>query len=694
MIQNPLPIRPIPYEDESPASLLIRAAENNGFVSVLQLLSAYRFPSQSDEWLVASFVDQTRFAKIIHAMGLHTDCISLAYRRTGLTSKSPRDMNGMGLPERLFRNGANVYCPECLKEQPYWRKGWSILPIATCNKHGSRLLQDCPLCKQPLPLTRNRLLHCSCGHDLRQGKAELADTKGTQWWLSLMTPQNQDAVDRMLSFWSALREVDGLEDSTTAEGWRLHTTMKWYHGDQCIDEVLAIIEPRSPYIHPRLQLLPFLREKGDLCAFAKQVLKRHATFAFATNPRQHENQVSQEEAAAALGITTWHIKKMIKANQIEFITSHLGRANLIPSNEIERILRQLSATQQNEHVHQRLSARYSLTGIIKNILAGYARSDGYDLTEGLMTLQFFGMVEMTSSDPDWLAIPEVAAKLSMHPVVVWNIIKHRLLPAQKKMIGRSKKNVVHIRDIEAFQTNFVTAGRLARSVGASQSTFAHKLMNMGIKPIAGPSIDGTIVYIFRKIDLQCIELSDLKSTNTFKAPPGRRHKGLKGGTPSGLLLTEVTKLFGLENIHQTLMLVRKGILEKQPSIERAVRITEKSVEQLTKTLADPKLVDINEAINTLDTTETILYLRWVHTGAMKVLDFVHWRFVHKDELQYVWELQENYYTASQAGTFLNVHRSHIPNIERKGLIKSLILEGKRRLRLYRREDVKALAIAK
>ncbi len=691
MIQHPLPIRPIPYGDESPASLLIRAAENNGFVSVLQLLSAYRFPSQSDEWLVASFVDQTRFAKIIRAMGLHTDCISLAYRRTGPTSKSPREMNGMGLPERLFRNGANVYCPECLKEQPYWRKGWSILPIATCNKHGSRLLQDCPLCKKPLSLTRNRLLHCSCGHDLRQGKAEMADPKGTQWWLSLIAAQNQDALDRMLSFWSALREVDGLEDSTTAEGWRLHTTMKWWHGDRCIDEVLAIIEPRSPYIHPRLQLLPFLRERGDLCGFAKQVLNRHSTFTFATNPRQHEGQVNQEEAAATLGITPWHIRRMIKAGQINSTTPHLGRAKLISPNEIERVLRQLSATQQNNHTRQKLSGRHSLTGIIQNIISGYARTDGYDLAEGLLTLQFSGMVEMVSSDPDWLAIPAIATKLGMHPVVVWNIIKHRLLPAQQKIIGRSKKNVVHIKDIEAFEASFVTAGRLARSVGASQITFAHKLMHMGIRPIAGPSIDGTIVYIFRKTDLQCVNLSDLKSSR-FKAPPGRRYTSSKDGAPSALLLTEVTKLLGLNNIQQTLILVKKGILEKQPSIERAVRITEKSVAQLTQTLSDPNLVDINEAIKILNTTETILYLQWVHTGAMKVLDFAHWRFVRKDELQYVLELQENYYTASQAGTFLNVHRSHVPNLERKGLIKSLILEGKRRLRLYRREDVEALAI--
>ncbi|MEO2219633.1 TniQ family protein [Chromobacterium vaccinii] len=380
-----LPIRPIPYLDESPASLLIRAAENNGFVSVLQLLSAYRFPSQSDEWLIASFVDQTRFSKIIHAMGLHKNCISLAYRRMGPTSKSPREMNGIGLAERLFRNGANVYCPECLKEHPYWRKAWSILPSAACNKHSIRLLQDCPSCKQPLSVTRNRLLYCPCGHDLRQAKAEMVNPNATQWWSSLIAARDQEALDQMLLFWSALREVDGLGDGTAAEGWRLNTTMNWCRGDQCIDEVLEVIEPRSPYIHPRLQLLPFLREKGDLCDFAKQVLKRHSPFVFATPPRQHEGQLSQEEAAAALGITSWQVRKIIKAGQIKFITAHLGRAKLISPNEIERVLRQLSETQQNERSHQRLSGRHSLTGIIKNILAGYARTDGYDLNPPKLT---------------------------------------------------------------------------------------------------------------------------------------------------------------------------------------------------------------------------------------------------------------------------------------------------------------------
>ncbi|MCD5327536.1 TniQ family protein [Chromobacterium piscinae] len=687
-----LPIRPIPYLDESPASLLIRAAENNGFVSVLQLLSAYRFPSQSDEWLVASFVDQTRFAKIIHAMGLHKDCISLAYRRMGPTSKSPREMNGIGLAERLFRNGANVYCPECLKEHPYWRKAWFILPFATCNKHCIRLLQDCPSCKQPLSLTRNRLLYCPCGYDLRQGNTKMADPTGTQWLLSLITAQDQDALDRMLWFWSALREVDGLENGTAAEARRLNTTMKWYRGDQCIDEVLAVIESRAPYIHPRLQLLPFLREKGDLCDFAKRILKRHSAFIFATPPRKHEGQLSQEEAAAALGITSWQVRKMIKAGQIKFITAHLGRAKLISPNEIERVLRQLSETQQNERSHQRLSGRHSLTGIIKNILAGYARTDGYDLAEGLMTLQFSGMVEMVSSDPDWLTIPEVATKLGIHPVVAWSMIKHGTFPAKQKIIGRSKKNVVHIRDIEVFDANFVTAGRLARSIGASQLTFAHKLMHVGVKPIAGPTIDGMMVYLFKRTDLQCVDLSALKSLNKFKAPSGRRHKGAKDGGPSGILLSEVTKLLGLENIQQTLMLIRKGILEKESSVGRNVRITKASLEGLIQSLADPDLVPISQVVNIIGTSEVVVYLQWVHTGVLKILNFVHWRFVRKDDLERVLELQRNYYTASQAGKLLNVHRSHVPNLERKGLIKALVLQGSRRLRLYPRKDVEALTV--
>ncbi|MEO2219643.1 hypothetical protein ABGV49_21530 [Chromobacterium vaccinii] len=309
-----------------------------------------------------------------------------------------------------------------------------------------------------------------------------------------------------------------------------------------------------------------------------------------------------------------------------------------------------------------------------------------------MTLQFSGMVEMVLSDPNWLTIPEVATKLGIHPVVAWSMIKHETFPAKQKIIGRSKKNVVHIRDIEAFNANFVTAGQLARSIGASQLTFAHKLMHVGVKPIAGPTIDGMMVYLFKRTDLQCVDLIALKSLNKFKAPPGRRHKGVKDGAPSGILLSEVTKLLGLENIQQTLMLIRKGILEKESSVGRNVRITKASLEGLTQSLADPALVPISQAVNIVETSETILYLQWVHTGALKVLDFVCWRFVHKDDLERVLELQKNYYTASQAGKFLNVHRSHVPNIERKGLIKALVLQGDRRLRLYLRKDVEALAV--
>ena len=81
-------IKPIPYPDESAASLLIRAAEANGFSSVYSLC---KIQSSSPATTLSSHVThQKRFRKLLQLLGLSDEYTSLAFALSGSTQAMPR----------------------------------------------------------------------------------------------------------------------------------------------------------------------------------------------------------------------------------------------------------------------------------------------------------------------------------------------------------------------------------------------------------------------------------------------------------------------------------------------------------------------------------------------------------------------------------------------------------------------------
>jgi ribosomal protein L37AE/L43A len=67
---------------------------------------------------------------------------------------------------------ANRYCPECVGETGIFLRLWEIRALTACPRHGTRLLNACPVCHKPLRLLRTTVAHCGeCGSDLAQGCA-------------------------------------------------------------------------------------------------------------------------------------------------------------------------------------------------------------------------------------------------------------------------------------------------------------------------------------------------------------------------------------------------------------------------------------------------------------------------------------------------------------------------------------------
>ncbi|MDN3576977.1 hypothetical protein QWZ03_09385 [Chitinimonas viridis] len=81
---------------------------------------------------------------------------------------------------------------------------------------------------------------------------------------------------------------------------------------------------------------------------------------------------------------------------------------------------------------------------------------------------------------------------------------------------------------------------------------------------------------------------------------------------------------------------------------------------------------------------------WVRSGFIAVRQYSFWQRIAKQDVEKLERLLAKYVTATTASRMLGMHRSHVPNLERRGEIRSITVGDNFPVRLYLRSDVEAL----
>lgn len=133
-------VRPSPYADELAMGYLLRLAESNALPS-------------------CSALGQTRG---------NTLTLIVRYRLKGpvahLRGQSSTDRSG--IPIRYWNVQRSRFCPQCLRDAPYWRSIWGLSLYTACPKHSLALVDQCS-CGATATWFRTSLLNCACGFDYR-----------------------------------------------------------------------------------------------------------------------------------------------------------------------------------------------------------------------------------------------------------------------------------------------------------------------------------------------------------------------------------------------------------------------------------------------------------------------------------------------------------------------------------------------
>lgn len=280
--------------------------------------------------------------------------------------------------------------------------------------------------------------------------------------------------------------------------------------------------------------------------------------------------------------------------------------------------------------------------------------------------------------------------MDVHTEVVRSLVKTGWLAGAINVEDGHRRLVIQSDELESFNAKYVTAGALARSIKLNPTNFAEKLTHMGILAVAGPRIDGTLVYLFRRADITGVDLLALKDLRGYATRTGRRPHGQEEPKLPGVALTDAAKFLQISE-QLTSALIQKGLLDEELTLSREVRVTEQSLANVSEKVFSTQFMSVAAAAELVGYSEHQFRVYFIETGAVKLFDLYAWQFVHESDLSFLFYIRDNCLTAAEAGKMLGMHRSFLPNYERTLKIKSHIIGTKRKIKFYERSCVERLA---
>lgn len=698
-------VRPIPYSNESPGSLLLRAAEENGWQSPVQLLTAYRCIRNSDEkHMRAIFVRPQDLEEITRTLGMKEGVgINLAYHRDGVTELSPIRWVRVSTPWTSMRYTSSAFCPHCLKEQYYLQRTWEHRLVTSCPKHGNLLINQCPKCELHLSWNRPGIAICRCGHDLTTSTPGTVDTDITAFIMKLAETGDQKTFAALDALFEGLIPILGMTETFAEQHKLVELTVSGIRQPESLASLVAnhILDNTCSglSIHPRITCLPLLTSGNTVVQeFGVLVLREMDARGWqpASSIAEVPGQTVIRDAATAIGLSKHLIKQLINHNILCGERTKSTKAWRIDNSSINRLLMEL----ENHHAlvssatsvllcHKDSGPRYSLAEGISDIMAGKIVSGGFDLASGLESLTVIDTaMKPSNNQKNYVTIADLSKRCNVHTENIRFAIKAGVIPAKKRVTRGKSINTIDVSDAEAFLKGYVFAGSLARRVGANVTNFAEKLMSSGIRPVSGPKIDGGLTYIFLRRDIEALDLDAVAALKNYPTKTGRKPLGhARQVIEDTISLADAAKILEL-TVLRTNGLIQKGLLEADEYVGRAIHIKRDSVDRLKSMLDDQNFINIIEAAKIVGETRSAFEHHWVHTHLVTLIDLGVRQVLSRKHLKKVQRYKRTFITADEAGKLIGSHRSLLPNWERRGLIapEKILKSTSLAVKLYRRID--------
>ncbi|MFC5696761.1 helix-turn-helix domain-containing protein [Pseudomonas sp. GCM10022186] len=212
---------PLPLPEESPTSLLKRAAIRNGYRSIDRFISFYfhdlpvRFNLLRQDSIVTEHLS--------HQAGEYAEPLKLGFYKAAhrVLSNSNLMINNIEVKKRLIRFKGAAICSECCSEG--WEKIIKDFSLAeNCPYHCRKYLHSCPKCQRRFTWHNQITVECKCGEKIKSPRCSEAEARPEKQLLRLLRSNSQHSFDL---FASTLQSLGlGSQNSNPSINRRIFTT--------------------------------------------------------------------------------------------------------------------------------------------------------------------------------------------------------------------------------------------------------------------------------------------------------------------------------------------------------------------------------------------------------------------------------------------------------------------------------------
>ncbi|WP_049629332.1 TniQ family protein [Cellvibrio sp. pealriver] len=647
-----LPVKPIPFPDESAASLLIRSAQANGHESVHRLFTLAL--DREDKFINhGDLHDQTRFNDLIKLLGFSLSH-ELVYPKLISTNFSDIVINDVQYPQSFFRKDGIAYCPDCIREYGYLRKIWRFIPYSVCHIHQKEIITICKKCHRETNAFRGSINYCKrCDAELPSSPS--VDASKFRFLFENHIFKSQDDADRYKNLWLFIEKF-------TKE---LNTSLTRYETNEILYEmycdhnkaanllassIYTKVRVKNPHDFLDWLNLQFNLPKSLIDPLLHELINREE---FNDLQMYIQADISKKQAAELLRISQKKLNTYIEKEIVVWPTTK--------SREAKAPL-----------------------DILKKANAAIHNSKAFFKPKKL------------SLPNEYTDFPTAGDELMINTEYVRSLCKHNWLKTEELLVDGQFRKVILKQDLIDFDAQYVLVGTLAKELELNSTNLAEKLKSIDIEPIAGPSIDGLLTTLFRRSDLEKISKEMINSIKVYKTNAGRKPNGSRTqaqNVKTSVSVPEASQLLELSQ-QKVATLVRKGILKRDPCEKVKIFITLESVTFLKHQINRTDLISINGACKLIGCTKQWLYINIINKEILPIYDYKYWTLMSLSDAQTMIDIRDTHFTSYEASRFLGRHRTHINNLKKRGQIIPCHapFDTEKKLDLYSIDDINFLRL--
>ncbi|MCC5796355.1 MAG: TniQ family protein [Methylophaga sp.] len=327
--------------------------------------------------------------------------------------------------------------------------------------------------------------------------------------------------------------------------------------------------------------------------------------------------------------------------------------------------------------------RFPFSDIVAKILTGKLPLYDFDPKKGLRSLtvnrdDLKDMNAVHHVSDELLDIAQVAEALSIYKDAVFRTIAVGLLKTVELRINKTVKSYINQDELEQFQTSFIFVNEIAKQYQCNPTNLSDKIIDEGVRPISGPGIDNNLVFIFKREDVEALDMASVIHKTGYKTKTGRPKKGTPSKWDNHPPLHDagaIAEFLGT-TIQKVSRLAKHGFLE--PYDHKGILGNKRffGVSQfkayLNKYRDNPELITFEEALSVIGETAAQFKANWVLSKRIAFIeDGLEGRYLDRRQLDELRKFKKHAISTRDAAAQMGVDRSVIQNKHKFGYLKPI-----------------------